>query len=83
MTQPIGVGALRDLSKARRQHFVEKIDLINALYKAYMVGAALLVGSSLLVGLLQSAPLGSTSTTMVIRENRLSSVGATAKEKML
>lgn len=59
MTQAIGVGALKDLSRARRRHFVEKVDIINALYKAYMVGAALLVGGSVLVGLVQSAPLGS------------------------
>lgn len=59
MTQATGVGVLADLSRARRRHFVEKTDLINALYKAYMVGAALLVGGSILVGLAQSAPLGS------------------------
>ncbi len=67
MAQPIGVDALRDLSKARRRHFVEKIDLVNALYKAYMVGAALLVGGSLLVGLLQSAPLGSAVQREVVK----------------
>ncbi|TAN21140.1 MAG: hypothetical protein EPN30_09490 [Actinomycetota bacterium] len=66
MTQTIGVEALRDLSKARRRHFVEKIDLVNALYKLYMVGAALLVGGSLLVGLVQSAPLGSSVQRQVV-----------------
>ncbi|MDA8270137.1 MAG: hypothetical protein M0Z39_01840 [Actinomycetota bacterium] len=67
MTQAIGVGALRDLSKARRHHFVEKVDLINAIYKAYLVGAALLVGSSLLVGLVQAAPLGSAAQRELVR----------------
>ena len=66
MTQTTGVHALRDLSKARRRHFVEKTDLVNALYKLYMVGAALLVGGSLLVGLVQSAPLGSSVQRQVV-----------------
>lgn len=66
MAQTIGVEALRDLSKARRRHFVEKMDLVNAIYKAYMVGAALLVGGSLLVGLVQSAPLGSVVQRQVV-----------------
>lgn len=59
MTQAVGVEALADLSRARRRHFVENIDFINAIYKAYIVGAALLVGGSILVGFAQSAPLGS------------------------
>ncbi len=67
MAQVVGVEALRDLAKARRQHFVEKIDIVNALYKAYMVGAALLIGGSLLVGLVQAAPLGSAVQMEVVK----------------
>ncbi len=67
MTQAIGAAALKDLSRARRRHFVEKTDLVNALYKAYMVGAALLVGGSLLVGLVQAAPLGSATQAEAIK----------------
>lgn len=66
MALAIGVDALSDLNKARRRHFVEKIDIINAIYKAYIVGAALLIGGSLLIGFVQSAPLGSSAAHAVI-----------------
>lgn len=66
MTQAIGVGALADLGRARRRHFVEKMDLINAIYKAYIVGAALLIAGSFLVGFAQSVPLGSSNQRALV-----------------
>ncbi len=71
MTNAIGVDALADLSKARRRHFVEKIDIINAIYKAYIVGAALLIAGSFLVGLVQSAPLGSSAQKALVSDGPL------------
>lgn len=71
MTNAVGVGALADLSKARRRHFVEKIDIINAIYKAYIVGAALLIAGSFLVGLVQSAPLGSSAQKALVNDGPL------------
>lgn len=71
MAQVVGVGALADLGKARRRHFVEKVDIINAIYKAYIVGAALLIAGSFLVGLAQSAPLGSSAQRALVANGPL------------
>jgi hypothetical protein len=52
-----GITALRALRAARRRHFVEQLDLMEALYRAYVVAIFGAIALAVLAGFIHDAPL--------------------------